>query len=88
MFPYPSLINLLEQLTELSITVYLLGCWFVMGYNSATVRWKRCTGHVTQEGAQSFMVLSAPLFLRLQALTNPSEPCPLGLMEASRHWHE
>lgn len=88
MSPSPSSINLLEQPTELSITVYLLGCWFTMGYNLATVRRKRCTGHVTQEGAQSLVVLNEPLFLHLHVLTDPSEPCPSGLTEALWQWHE
>ena len=43
----PSLgsINLLEPLTELRETFYLLDYQFIIkGYNSGTARWKRCTG--------------------------------------------
>ena len=45
------LINVLERLTELRETFYLLDYWFIIeGYNSGTARWKRYTGQGTWEG--------------------------------------
>ena len=49
----PSLgsINLLEQLTELRETFYLLDYWFIIkGYNSGTARLKRCIGQSKGKG--------------------------------------
>lgn len=41
--PFSELINLLEQLTKLKGTFYLLDPWFtIKGCNLGTARWKRC----------------------------------------------
>ena len=42
MTPFLGLINLLQRLTELRETFYLLDDQFIIkGYNSGTARWKR-----------------------------------------------
>ena len=52
-----SLISLLEQLTELRETFYLLDHQFIIrGYNPGTARWKRSIAQGMWERAQSFYV--------------------------------
>ena len=54
------LINFLEWLIELRETFYLLGYQFIMkGYNSGTVRQKRCLGQGTGKGHRAPMCLQA-----------------------------
>ena len=61
------LINLLEWLTELRETFYLLDHWFIIqGYNLGTARWKRCTRQGMWEQAWSF---HAPLTVPLSQST-------------------
>ena len=85
----PSLcsINLLEWLTELRETFYLLDCQFIIkGHISGTARWKRYRRKCMREGAQNFH--------GLWAATLPESPhihqtlSFQGFMEASLHKHD
>ncbi|KAF0875920.1 FHR5 protein, partial [Crocuta crocuta] len=66
--PSLGLINLLEQLTELRETFYLLDYGFIIkGYNSGTARWKRCIGQGMGKGHRTSMPFPATTF--------PTSPC-------------
>ena len=93
MTPSLGLFNLLEQLTELRETFYLLDYWLIIkGYNSGTARWKRCVGQGMWEGARSFCALSECMpspnlhvFTNLEALW----ALPFWVfVEGSLHWHD
>lgn len=49
MISFLGLVNLLEWFMELRKTIFLLD--YIKGYNSGTVRWKRCIGPGMGEGA-------------------------------------
>ena len=69
MTPSLGLINLLEWLTELRETFYLLGYQFIInGYNSRRARWNRCFGQGVGKGhGASTPSLNAPLRKSTQA---------------------
>ena len=80
----PSLgsINLLEWLSELRKSFYLLDHWFTIeGYNSGTARRKRCTGQGMGEG-RSFRAVWVHHSPRISRGSPPrsSEPCPFGVL--------
>ena len=91
----PSLgsINLLEWLSELRKSFYLLDHWFTIeGYNSGTARRKRCTGlgMLKAQGA-SMPPLGVPLSQQLRTFINLDalQPCFGGfLMETSLHRYD
>ena len=59
MTPSSDLVHLLEWLTELRETFYLLDCWFsIKGYNSGIAREERCIGQDTWGGSQGSHALS------------------------------
>ena len=74
MTPTPSLgwINLLEWLTDLRETFYLLDYRFIIkGCNSGTARWKRCRGQGMGKGhGASTPSPSVPLSWHLHVFTN------------------
>ena len=82
--PSLGLINLLEWLTELRETFYLLDHWFIIkGYNSGTARWKRCRGQgMGKVHGASTPSPGMPLSPQFQVFTNQklSEPCPFGIL--------
>lgn len=70
--PSSGLMNLLEHLTELKGTFYLLDCWFTIKcYNSRTGRGKRCIGEGMGKGWGASMLSWAgvPLSPHLRMFT-------------------
>ena len=60
--PSLGLINLLEQLTELRETFYLLEYWFIMNeYNSGMARRKRCIDKIWGKGVELPCPFRVPL---------------------------
>ena len=86
--PSSGLINLLEQLTELRETFYLLDHQFIIqGYNSGTARQKIQMGQSMKVCGDS---MPYPLLLEPHVFTNPETLQTLsfgGFMEASLHRH-
>lgn len=78
------LINLLELLTELRETFYLLDHWFIIKRCNWDInRGKRCTGQSMRKGHEAFMPSPGiPLSQHLHVFTTqkPSEPCHLGFL--------
>ena len=69
MTPSVSLINLLEQLTELRETFYLLDYWLIKRYNSGIAKWKRYIRQGNGEGHKAPMCIpSSPISLKLHML--------------------
>ena len=88
-----SLINLLEPLTELRETFYLLKHWFITKeYNSYTARWKRFIRQGKGKGCGASMPSpSMPLSPDLHLFTNPEAlgiPSFWVFMEASLYRHD
>ena len=73
MTPSLGLINLLEWLTELRETFYLLGYQFIInGYNSRRARWNRCFGQGVGKGhGASMSPWSTPFSPNLHMFINP-----------------
>lgn len=81
--PSLGLINLLEQLTELRKTFYMLDYWFILkGFNSGTGRWKRCIRRGVWERVLGFCVLikhtTFPKSPRVHQLRSSPNPILLG----------
>ena len=71
MTPFLGWFNLLELLTELKETFYLLDYWFITKiYNYGTNRWKRCLGK-TWVRAQNFHALC-----RHAQFSSVAQSCP------------
>ena len=86
------LINLLEQLTELRKTFYLLDDWLITKEcSSRTARWKRCTGQGIWEEMGHFHALSRhtalPEFPRVHQPRSFPNSIPLGFLDTSLHRH-
>ena len=63
--------NLLEQLTECRETFYFLDYWFfIKGYTSGTVRWKRCVKQGLGKGLEFPCFLRVPFSLNLHVFNN------------------
>ena len=79
MTPSSGAINLLEWLTELRKTFYVLDYWFIIeGYSAGTAKWKRHIGQGTWEGEQSFQALPGnPPFQNLHVFTHQDALRPL-----------
>ena len=90
--PSEGSINLVEQLTGLRGTLYLLDHWLIIkGYNWGRARWKRRTGRGMRKGPGASTpspgaTLPAPL--RVHQPRSPLNPVLLGFMEASSHRHD
>ena len=66
------LISVLEQVTELRETFYLLDHWFVIrGYNSGTARWERCIGQVWGKGPELPCFSKHATFLQISTCHQP-----------------
>lgn len=83
------LVHLLEGLTKLIGTFYLLDYWFII---KGTARWRTCIGQGMRKGHRASMFFpSMPLCLKPQMFTNPEALQTLsiwGFVEASFHRHD